>query len=713
MPISQIDLAKLYLAYVNRVPDAAVYAYWASHGTDAVAVAADLAASPEFKAAHDGKGNAALVNSLYHQLFGHAADGPGVQYWTGLLDSGALGRADLPRHLASAAEGSDKVALDSKAAAALALGNELDTAAEVAAYWTSPDAAVLLTAYLNRVTDAASLAAFKSDLPFLASTLQDWGYIAYTGQVQSTGYLQGATVFSDSNGNGKFDQGEWNAVTDSQGRYILTAFKGGIVPPSKLPLPLLVTGGTDAATGLANHGSYAATNHGQAINALSSLHQQLQQTSGLSAAQASARLADAFGLGSVDVTKTSPLYAAFDTVSATPDAVKTALHLQTVVASLDGLQLAVARTLVSLAGGTAQFSEALAYKAVAGALADSIALGSGASDLSSASFITALLAASVAQAGNASLSAAAGKLSALATQAFGQLLEAGLANIEQAASASGGLYGALAHVGQASVVLQAALADKLAVAMAASHPETLLTSFLGSALSVSTPGARIVDLDPASLNDAAALARANSGAGVPAISAIEVGKLYAALFQRPADPAGQTYWQAQSSLQGLEAALVQSSEFQQQIAGKSNAEAIDQMYINMFGHTADNAGLAYWSGLVQNGYLTLGGTAIALTQAAQGSDAVALQAKAVAAAEYTAALQLVQSGIDYVPQDKPIAAAIVWLRGVHDEATLSSAMATLPSLFKDESTPGPFPLPPIPSQAVGLVGISDAGSLLL
>jgi hypothetical protein len=702
MPLSPTDIAKLFVAYSNRVPEALAITY--STNLSNAELAATLAASAEFKAAHADESNAAMVRSFYHQMFGHAADAAGANYWTGLLDSGAVSRSTLPLYLALGAQGSDKTALESKAAAALAFSAEMDTGPELAAYQGSNVA--LVGAYLDRVTDAASLAAFKAELPFLASTLKDWGYTAYTGQVQATGYVQGATVFGDANGNGQFDQGEWSAVTDSQGRYILPASNAGIVAPGQIPLPLLVTGGTDATTGLAQHGSYAATTQSKAVNALSSLHQQLQQQ-GASAAQASARLAEAFGLGATDVTKTSPLTAAIDSDPGAPAAVPAALHLQVVAASLDGLQLAIARTLVSLAGGAGQFSEAQAYKAVAGALAGTIAHATGAADLSSAGFISALLASSVAQAGNASLTAAAAKLSALATQAFGQVLEAGLANIEQTNNGGGGIYGALAHIGQASVVLQASLADKLAAAMASGHPETLLTSYLGSALGVSTPAAHIADIDTGSLNDAAAIARANSGAGVPAISAIEVGKLYAAIFQRPAEPAGQGYWQAQSSVHVLETALVQSPEFQQQFGGKATDVAVNQMYLNMFGHAADPAGLQYWTGLISKGYLTLGGTAIALTQAAQGSDALALQAKAVAAAEFTAGLTVLQTEAAYAGQN--IAAASAWLAGVHDDATLSGAIAALPALLKSlNDNPGPFP--PATQFAV-LVGVAEADTV--
>lgn len=697
MPITPTDIAQLFVAYSNRVPETLHISSGLSMSKEAIAAAL---AGPDFEAAHAGQDSAAMVRSLYHQMFGHAADAAGAQYWAGLVDSGMISRKQLPLSMTLGAQGSDKVALESKAAAALAFSADMDTAPELLAYQGSTVA--MVGAYLDRVTDAASLATFKNELPMLVSKLTARGQTAITGQVQATGYVQGATVFNDSNGNGQFDQGEWSALTDSQGRYIFTLPNDGIVAPNQIPVALLVTGGADATTGLTQHGSYAATTHSKAVNALSSLHQQLQQQ-GLSAAQASAHLAQAFDLGAADVNKASPLYTALDSDPAVPAAGQAALHLQSVAVSLDSLQVVLARTLVSLAGGAVHLNEAQAHQAVASALAATIAQASGATDLSSASFISALLASSVVQAGNASLTAAAAKLSALAVQAFGQIVEAGLANLEQT---NGDAYAVLAHIGQASVVLQVSLADQLAAAMAAGHPETLLTSYLGAALSVRTPAAQIGDIDTGGLNDAAAIARANSGAGVPAISATEIGKLYAAIFQRPADPAGQSYWQAQSSLQVLETALLQSAEFQQQYGGKTDAVAVNQMYLNMFGHAADAAGLHYWTGLIANGQLSLGSTAIALTQAARGSDAVALQAKAVAAAEFTAGLMSLETALVYAGQN--LAAASAWLSGVHDDATLSSAMVALPALLNSlNQNPGPFPPT---THFAALVGIAEPGA---
>ena len=59
------------------------------------------------------------------------------------------------------------------------------------------------------------------------------------------GYLQGATVFLDRNGNGTLDSDEPSTVTDSSGRYSLnTSGLGSALTGVKV----LVSGGVDTDT---------------------------------------------------------------------------------------------------------------------------------------------------------------------------------------------------------------------------------------------------------------------------------------------------------------------------------------------------------------------------------------------------------------------------------------------------------------------------------
>ena len=67
-----------------------------------------------------GPHGAELVNLLYQNLFGRAADLPGLSYWSGALDAGTIGVGELVGCLVDAATGSDAEVMRAKIAAATA-----------------------------------------------------------------------------------------------------------------------------------------------------------------------------------------------------------------------------------------------------------------------------------------------------------------------------------------------------------------------------------------------------------------------------------------------------------------------------------------------------------------------------------------------------------------------------------------------------------------
>jgi len=155
------DLQKLYVAYFNRPGDPAGLAYWegvveAAKGSTA-AVSASFAASNEYKAAYAGMANGDIIDAVYKNLFGHAADADGKKYWTDLLDAKKITIDNAVTQIAGGALGTDLVAYNSKVTAAAAFTAAVDTDAEKAGY--SGDAAnKLAKAFLSGVTDSVSLA---------------------------------------------------------------------------------------------------------------------------------------------------------------------------------------------------------------------------------------------------------------------------------------------------------------------------------------------------------------------------------------------------------------------------------------------------------------------------------------------------------------------------------------------------------------------------
>ncbi|CAN7518103.1 DUF4214 domain-containing protein [Pseudoduganella sp. LjRoot289] len=680
MTLSTLNISLLSLAYANQAPDIAMLDYFSKPNI------ADLL--PQLDNV-SGKSHAGVVKMLYHNLFDRTADAGGVQYWSALLDSGAITLATLPAFLVASAQGSDAaVGFRVQAAHAFSVAMEGDTAAMLS---YSSDSA-LVTDWLGRVTSQSALDTFKAELPGLLVVISAIpGVHLLHGQLQTTGYLAGATVFQDLNGNGQLDTDEISTTTDGSGHYSINYMSSRTLPGEPAQA-LLATGGTDITTGLQRQGTPSHGLDSISTNSpLTLLYKGLLQQ-GLDAAQANTRLGEAFGVAALSVSTPSPLQAVFDADPGSAAQLQ-ALSTQATVASLDGLQLAIARTLVSLAGGAGHLCEAQAALAVSGALADTIAHASGVSDLGSASFITALLASSVAQAANADLSAAAAAMSSQTSHLFARLLGDAIDNIMLGTgTASADFLATLAHIGQASTLLQATLADQLASATAGGHLEALLPTHLASALALSTPAVHIGDLDPGTTMDSAAIAYANSGAGVPAFSALDIEKLYVAFLHRPADPLGLEYWlklDAKTLTDGLSGA----SEFTLLYAGMSSTAVAQDFYQQLFGRAGDDAGVRYWAGLVDNGALNAASLATSMVRSAQGSDAVALNAKTLAAAEFTASLDTAIELISYTPHS--VAAVNAWLAQVKDYATLAAALDTMPQMDTMQTL---------------LVGVADAGA---
>jgi hypothetical protein len=151
---------KLYVAYFNRPADVGGLAYWegvatANGNTDAISAA--FAGSAEYKAAYAGMDAYHVVAQVYQNLFGHAPDLPGLNFWGQALLNGQMTVDNVVTQIAAGAQGSDMTAYNNKVAAATAFTAALDTPNEVLSY--SGDAAnAAAKAFISSVTDDASLA---------------------------------------------------------------------------------------------------------------------------------------------------------------------------------------------------------------------------------------------------------------------------------------------------------------------------------------------------------------------------------------------------------------------------------------------------------------------------------------------------------------------------------------------------------------------------
>lgn len=135
------------------------------------------------------------------------------------------------------------------------------------------------------------------------------------------------------------------------------------------------------------------------------------------------------------------------------------------------------------------------------------------------------------------------------------------------------------------------------------------------------------------------------------LTATQLQQQYIAYFGRPGDPAGIKYWLSSASGITTEREFADKIYAQDEyktstVGSKSTEEQVNQLYKNLFGRSADAAGLLYWTGQIESGILSLSNIALDLITAAsnpiaanstQGAlDAAALSKKVAAATAFTA-----------------------------------------------------------------------------
>ena len=120
------------------------------------------------------------------------------------------------------------------------------------------------------------------------------------------GYIRGATVFADANGNGVLDAGETSVITDAQGNYTLPAGTLG---------RLLSVGGTDISTNLPYNATLSAPQGATVITSLTTLVNSLVGA-GQSVGTAQAQVIAALGLpAGIDLGSYDPLAVSTSLVS--------------------------------------------------------------------------------------------------------------------------------------------------------------------------------------------------------------------------------------------------------------------------------------------------------------------------------------------------------------------------------------------------------------
>ncbi|MEO8408414.1 MAG: DUF4214 domain-containing protein, partial [Oxalobacteraceae bacterium] len=122
MALYTAQIEQLYVAFFNRPADVNGLAYWeiqvakANGSTAAVANAFSLQA--EYTSLYAGKTAAAIVDTIYQNLFGRPAELTGLTYWSGKLATQEVSISFVAEAIAKGSLTTDKAALDNKVIAA-------------------------------------------------------------------------------------------------------------------------------------------------------------------------------------------------------------------------------------------------------------------------------------------------------------------------------------------------------------------------------------------------------------------------------------------------------------------------------------------------------------------------------------------------------------------------------------------------------------------
>jgi hypothetical protein len=315
------DVSELYVGFFARPAEPGGARFWDDFIADAVGAGRNLDAVEQEVAARFADSNEAkslygfldnpqngdasqFVDAIYQNLFNRTAEATGRRFWENrfeqLRDDGMPVERAASRfvlEILNAAENDDATTVQNKVEAATAYSERF---IETAATFSVADD---LSGAKQLIADTGASAASLQQ----AETRLDEILDANTTQsgVVTDGYVRGATVWADQDGDGEQDPDEPTTTTDENGAFTFTNDAGEEI---QVGGRLIAQGGTDITTGLDFEGTLSAPESATTVSPLTSLVNEVQQQTGSSAEDAEARVKRALGLDDdVDLNTFDPI----------------------------------------------------------------------------------------------------------------------------------------------------------------------------------------------------------------------------------------------------------------------------------------------------------------------------------------------------------------------------------------------------------------------
>jgi len=420
-------VAQLYYATFNRIPDAGGLAYWMEafqNGSSIEEISNGFVGSQEFQ---DKYGSAvdddAFLELLYQNVFNRAPDAEGKANWLNEMNSNGLSRADVLVGFSNSqeqinAKGEDiKIIVQYQGILGTAPTQEqIDTAIATA----NPES-VLTGLYASADYNGEAVPGLSID------------------GVVVDGYISGATVFIDANGDGIQNEGEVSTTTDEFGNFDFgTDASFG---------DLVMTGGTDISTGQAFEGTMKAPGGSTVVNPLTTLVDAIQNED-TSTEEAVAAVLASLGLDSdVDLLNYDPIAQVTDS-DATDAETEIALAIQAAAIQVNTL---ISQTAALLDGAGVTDGEDAAIVSAYAALANTLSTATTEVDLSSGIVIEQVIQDAAVEAGaDSTQTTEVEALSADASQTISNLNQA----IDDAVTNNAGVESALEEIVAIQVVAE-------------------------------------------------------------------------------------------------------------------------------------------------------------------------------------------------------------------------------------------------------------------
>ncbi|QEP44776.1 cadherin repeat domain-containing protein [Ectothiorhodospiraceae bacterium BW-2] len=195
----------------------------------------------------------------------------------------------------------------------------------------------------------------------------------------SDGYIAGATVFIDVNGNRAWDEGEAKTVTDENGDFQLIEGRGN----------LIATGGIDISTGLLFEGTFTAPEGSTVISPITTLVDQIVQNSNgnITVDDALSKVTKVFNIDpSVDLLNFDPIATAND-LNSSSEVQKSALELQSLAVQIVNVVNQSATAISSLGVSDEKSAADAVFKSLSDSVISSSVIENGQLDLQSESTV--------------------------------------------------------------------------------------------------------------------------------------------------------------------------------------------------------------------------------------------------------------------------------------------------------------------------------------